>query len=574
MNQRHSSSSLPRPQPRPARRSISHSQSSHHEQSHSDGHSTISPQRTRSRNTDETEDDYDIPRTFSNLNEAEGPLPAENPDELPIARHHSLEEYREADAQDEREERAEAQTLPEPSPTTPKDGRWHERRRDTISRLRTEIYTVAYLVFFALLGTLARLGLVSLTTYAGAPVSFGILWANFAGTAVLGFLAELSPVINRDYSALAREAEMELEEPDGQEKDDADADVGANLGRSGSIHAAADSGNSTSTVAENAPPRPGDDDDEMNSQGGVNGAALDDVVSLAPVDDDPTPDPIVRRRPIPLYVGMATGFCGSFTSFSSFMRDVFDALANTLPAPQYHPTDVLSTAAISRRKGDDAMALLAVLFLTVCMCLSALKCGAHIAIFVQKLGARVQNNTPWLARHRGRRIPKVLHVADHVVALLAVLAWLAAVLLAVFQPGVALTKQWRGDVLFALVFAPLGCLLRFYISLKLNGVFATFPLGTFTVNILGTAVLGMAWDLQHSSAASAVLVSCQVLQGVMDGFCGCLTTVSTWMTELSGLRRRHAYFYGLSSLATGLSVLVIIMGSLKWTVGFQTPVCG
>ncbi|CAK7231820.1 hypothetical protein SBRCBS47491_008059 [Sporothrix bragantina] len=560
---------------RPARRTGSHSQGQGRGQAHAHGrdigHRNISPQRTRSRNTDESADDYDIPRTFSNLNEAEGPAPDENPDELPIAAHHSLEEYREAEAEDEREEREERRQgrQPEPSPSSPKDGRWHDRHRETISRLRTQIYTIAYLVFFAFMGTLARLGLVSLTTYAGAPVSFGILWANFAGTAVLGFLAELSPIINKDYAAIAREEEVEVEEENGQEKND---DVEPN----GNDSALVASGNSTSTVAApavaaNASAQPVED--HMNREGGVNGAALDDAESIAPIDDEPTPDPIVRRRPIPLYVGMATGFCGSFTSFSSFIMDVFDALANTLPAPQYHPADVLSTDNINRPRGDSVMALLAVLFLNVCMCLSALKLGAHIAITVQKLGIRVHANTPWLARHRGRRIPKVLHVIDNIAVVLAFLCWLLAILLTVFQPGAARTKQWRGDVLFALVFAPLGCLLRFYTSLKLNGIFSTFPLGTFTVNIFGTAVLGMAYDLQHSSVASTALVSCQVLQGIIDGFCGCLTTVSTWMTELSGLRRHHAYFYGLMSMAVGLSVLVLIMGSLKWTVGFQSPIC-
>ncbi|CAK7269815.1 hypothetical protein SEPCBS119000_003764 [Sporothrix epigloea] len=527
------------------------------------------------------EDDYDIPRVFSNLNEAEGPSPSENPDELVFAPHHSLEEYRRADAAERR-----ASQRP---PSSSDDGRSSKHRRETVSRLRTEIYTISYLVFCSLLGTLARLGLVSLTTYAGAPVSFGILWANFSGTAVLGFLAELSSIINRDFDAMARREMAEKEKKErrlGQLGGEQEKDNVPPRGSDDACGARADSNstsNSTVAVAEAEasdpvahPAAQPVEDHETNADGGVNGAALDEAESLAPVDDSPTLDPIVRRRPIPLYVGLATGFCGSFTSFSSFLMDVFDALANTLPAPPYHPGDLAFSASnvISRPRGENVMALLAVLFLTVCMCLSALKGGAHIAIAVRKVGKHFHTQTPWLARHRGRRIPLVLHVVDHAVVVLALVAWLAAVLLTVFQPGAARTGHWRGEVLFALVFAPLGCLLRFYMSLQLNGIFATFPAGTFAVNMLGTAVLGMAWDLQHASAGSASVVSCQLLQGIMDGFCGCLTTVSTWMTELSGLRRRHAYVYGLVSTATGLALLVLIMGSLKWTVGWQTPVCG
>ncbi|CAK7199512.1 hypothetical protein SEUCBS139899_002192 [Sporothrix eucalyptigena] len=531
---------------------------------------TMSPQRTRSSRTrshksvppeefeldqdDDAAAPYDIPRTFSNLNEIDGPPPAENPDELPIAPHHSLEEYRSRDSRQPEERRSQSTAAAE--------------RTQFISRLRTELYTTAYLIFFSLMGTLARLGLISLTTYTGAPVSFGILWANFAGTAVLGFLAELSPIINRNHEAAQKAAQaaeagnVDIED-EPEKNDDAEADPSS---RDSAQVARADE-----EIAENRGSGV-EGDGRMDDEGGVGGAPLDAANSLAPVDDEPTPDPIVHRRPIPLYVGLATGFCGSFTSFSSFMMDVFDALANTLPAPKYHPSDAAfsSSDLASRHNGYSVMAVLAVIFLTVCMCLSALKCGAHLAIALHK----TVKHTPPLARHRGRRVPRVLVFADNGVVVLAFLCWLLAVLLTVFQPGAADTHQWRGEVLFALVFAPLGCLLRFYISLKLNSVFATFPLGTFTVNILGTAVLGMAWDLQHAPfAATQALVGCQVLQGVMDGFCGCLTTVSTWMTELSGLRRRHAYVYGLVSMATGLSVLVLIMGTLKWTVGFQEPSC-
>ena len=138
--------------------------------------------------------------------------------------------------------------------------------------------------------------------------------------------------------------------------------------------------------------------------------------------------------------------------------------------------------------------------------------------------------------------------------------------------------MWKGPVLFALVFAPVGYLTRFFLSLKLNGRIRSFPLGTFTVNLGGTMVLGMAYSIQHASIGASSLgggsiVSCQVLQGIMDGFCGCLTTVSTWVLELSDLRRRHAYLYGGVSVIIALCALVIEIGSLQWTRGLATPAC-
>lgn len=107
------------------------------------------------------------------------------------------------------------------------------------------------------------------------------------------------------------------------------------------------------------------------------------------------------------------------------------------------------------------------------------------------------------------------------------------------------------------------------------------------MNMFGTAMEGMCYDLQHvgigSSAAAALRIGggrigCQVLQGVMDGFCGCLTTVSTWVAEIHGLssqdgKKKYAYWYAGASVLGGLGLMVVIMGSVRWSVGFEEAVC-
>jgi len=128
------------------------------------------------------------------------------------------------------------------------------------------------------------------------------------------------------------------------------------------------------------------------------------------------------------------------------------------------------------------------------------------------------------------------------------------------------------------VFAPIGCLLRFYASLKLNSLVPSFPLGTFAVNMLGTAIEGMCYDIQHvrvgvMGRVGGGMVGCQILQGVQDGFCGCLTTISTWVAEINGLKRKHGWAYAFGSVFGGLCLMVIVMGSVRWSVGFSTPVC-
>lgn len=334
------------------------------------------------------------------------------------------------------------------------------------SPLATRAYTLSYLVFFSLLGTLARLGLTALTHYLDSPVIFDSLWVNFGGSLVMGFLAEDRHLFRHE---------------------------GAN-----------------------------------------------DVAGAKAL-----------KKTVPLYIGLTTGFCGGFTSFSSFVRDAFLALSNDLVPAGRAPR------AGGRGGGESFMALLAVVITTVSLSLSALVLGAHLA-------AAAEGLTPSPSRAVRCRI------LDPLGLLLGWGCWLGAVLLSIFPPH----DFWRDRAVFALVLAPLGCLLRFFLAVHLNGRVSAFPLGTFAANVAGTVVLAVAWDLAHSPAAADVLVGCQVLQGVEDGFCGCLTTVSTWVSELSGLGRRDAYLYGAVSFVVSFALLVAIMGGLRWTEGFGPLACG
>lgn len=370
----------------------------------------------------------------------------------------------------------------------------------------TQLYIHCHLIFWSMMGTLARLGTQWITFYPGAPLIFSVLWANFGGTLIMGFLAEDRKLFMEEWGTVSRD-------------------------------------NSSSTSSDHKSPRGSDQKRAAHMK---------------------------TKKTIPLYIGLTVGFCGSYTSFSSFTRDVFLALANELASPLSHTTNSSASTTVPRNGGFSFEALLAVIIITVTVCLGALQFGAHCAIALDPL-------TPAIPFRLGRRI------LDPLIVFLALGCWVGAVIMAALPPdrvgGPAHkghVETWRGQTLFALVFAPLGALLRFWLSLKLNSLIAWFPLGTFTANIFGTAVQGMAYDLQRVPFMGAGVVgitACQALQGVEDGFCGCLSTVSTWILELTTLRRRHAYFYGAASIGVGLGVMVVIMGSVLWTTGFHTPSC-
>lgn len=78
--------------------------------------------------------------------------------------------------------------------------------------------------------------------------------------------------------------------------------------------------------------------------------------------------------------------------------------------------------------------------------------------------------------------------------------------------------------LISLLFAPFGTLLRFFLDRAFN---RNIPfLGTFLANSLGTLFLACLYISPLSSS------DCRYASAFSDGFCGCLTTVSTLVAEL------------------------------------------
>lgn len=119
----------------------------------------------------------------------------------------------------------------------------------------------------------------------------------------------------------------------------------------------------------------------------------------------------------------------------------------------------------------------------------------------------------------------------------------------------------------------MGALCRWQLS-RFNPFTPSFPLGTFTANITGTLILGIAVVIQgRSSVTSISSISCAILHGIDTGFCGCLSTISTFAVELDTLIRKHAYVYATVSIGVGLVLLVLVVGIPTWILGFKAT-CG
>lgn len=112
------------------------------------------------------------------------------------------------------------------------------------------------------------------------------------------------------------------------------------------------------------------------------------------------------------------------------------------------------------------------------------------------------------------------------------------------------------NALLVFIGGGIGSVLRYLISKYLNHL--NFPLGTFTVNVLGSLLLGIILGLvlknQNISGPTNLLF------GI--GFCGGFTTFSTFAVENQTFLRSGEYLsfalYGFGSILAG--VLAVFIG--------------
>lgn len=235
-----------------------------------------------------------------------------------------------------------------------------------------------------------------------------------------------------------------------------------------------------------------------------------------------------------LFLGITVGYCGSTTSFSAWILQVYEDLANT--------------EGYRRPRGYNVISILTQVMVTLAASVAAFRLGNHLALFADK-------TLPLL-----RPIPRLSNRALIVLLIAVAIGFQAATIVI---SGVR--RDWRGIVGFAMVFTPAGALTRWYLSRNMNRLAPTFPLGTFTANVAGSALESIFYLLQYRVVRAGN--ACALLQGLQDGYCGALTTVSTFIVELCSLQRAHAYRYALASLFIASVLYVLVDGIDYWTHG-------
>jgi fluoride exporter len=119
-------------------------------------------------------------------------------------------------------------------------------------------------------------------------------------------------------------------------------------------------------------------------------------------------------------------------------------------------------------------------------------------------------------------------------------------------------------ILAIMLGAGLGAVLRWWLGTLLNSYFPSIPPGTLAANLLGGYVIGVAIGIFAFYAALAP----EWRLFVITGFCGGLTTFSTFSAELLTLLQQGRVWWacGAAAVHLGGSVLMTFagIGTVAW----------
>lgn len=126
--------------------------------------------------------------------------------------------------------------------------------------------------------------------------------------------------------------------------------------------------------------------------------------------------------------------------------------------------------------------------------------------------------------------------------------------------------MWKSVVAIC-VGASVGALLRWWLGAQLNNLFPAVPPGTLAANLVGGYIIGLAIALFASYAAIAP--EWRLL--VITGFCGGLTTFSTFSAEIVTLLQQGRSMWALGAAAAHLGGSVAMtlagIGTVNWIKG-------
>lgn len=109
--------------------------------------------------------------------------------------------------------------------------------------------------------------------------------------------------------------------------------------------------------------------------------------------------------------------------------------------------------------------------------------------------------------------------------------------------------------------AGFGGIIRYWSTGIISGFLpVTFPYGTLTVNVVGSFIIGFVMYFLHANA----MISPEMRLLLTTGFCGGLTTFSTFSFETINLLKDNEYYYaGLNIISNVVLTLLAVVAAYK-----------
>lgn len=288
-----------------------------------------------------------------------------------------------------------------------------------------------------------------------------------------------------------------------------------------------------------------------------------------------------------LYIMIATGLCGSITTFSTWQLE-----SNKLFLMQLDPT---YGSIGSNYHGGRALEWLLAIWSGFIIPLAALQGGMHLAqiqknaiiattavaesiarsnergVSVIGVGAAVGSISTASSASSTSRMQHIVQASLELFIILAYAGCTAAICILTLATG------WL-FIAYTCLLGSVGAYCRYLLAVWFNTASRpasgrascggclddrstgkrTFPLGTFIANIGGSVLLAVVTVVSKTVVSYHDHDIQSLLYAVSIGFCGCLTTMSTFVLELHRLPRRSAYVYAIAStLIAQLGFMVI-----------------